>query len=156
VTVLSAATLTDARGNILDGDGDFTTGDAHTVLLGRGTKFSIIDAAGDKGSLKLAKGGVMEFRLGLGDAAPNVQLLDVVAGSSALSGKVKKSKTGDGRVTIASLTGTTGVNLEKLVRCSPTVTAGCLDIGVLSAAVVDRLLEERDDELLWNIPAEQA
>jgi hypothetical protein len=32
------------------------------------------------------------------------------------------------------------VHLEKLVRCSPTVTTGCLDIGTVSAMVIDSLL----------------
>jgi hypothetical protein len=63
-----------------------------------------------------------------------------MAGSSVLSGKVKKSKTSDGIVAIASLSGTAGVDLAKLARCSPTLTSSCFDIGAVSAMLVDSLL----------------
>jgi len=141
---ISAATLTDLAGNPLDGNGDGTPGDSFQILFGRGTNFSIRDSQGDVASLKLTKGGVIDLRQPPGAATPSLTLIGATPGVSVLSGKVKKSRTGDGRVSIASLAGTTGVDLTKLVRCSSAVATRCLDIGVLSAAVVDRVLEHLD------------
>jgi hypothetical protein len=145
VTAKGTGGVTNLGGAALDGDANNAPGGDFTRSLGLGTKLSFIDPTGDTVALTLKKGGLIELSLpSTGD--PTVRLLGTVAGTSTLTGSVKKPRTGggDGRATIASIAGSTGVNTAGLIRCSPTLTLGCFQIGTLAAAVVDSLLTAGD------------
>jgi hypothetical protein len=145
VTAKGTGGVTSEGGAALDGDVNNLPGGDFVRSLGLGTKLSFIDPTSDTVSITLKNGGLIELSLPItGD--PTVRLTGTVAGTSALTGTVKKPKTGasDGRATVASITGAAGVNTTGLVRCSPTVTTNCLAIGSISAAIVDRLLDSND------------
>ena len=145
VTAKGTDGVTNLGGAALDGDADSDPGGDFTRSLGLGTKLSFTDPSLDVVTLTLKKGGLIELTLpSIGD--PTARLSGTVAGTSSLTGTVKKPKTGasDGRATIASITGSADVNSTGLVRCSPAVTTNCLAIGSIAAAIVDRLLDSDD------------
>ncbi len=152
VTAKGTGGVTNLGGASLDGDANNSPGGDFIRSLGLGTKLSFTDPTGDVVALALKRGGLIELSLpSTGD--PTVRLMGTVAGTSTLTGTVKKPKTApsDGRATIASITGTTGVNTAGVVRCSPAVTTNCLAIGSISAMVVDAILEREPDAAPFGI-----
>jgi uncharacterized repeat protein (TIGR01451 family) len=116
-------------------------GSDYGILMGRGTKLSITDRDGDQATLVLANGGILDLQQLPEDVGPRLSVLDAVPGFSTLSAKVKESSRGDGRVVIQSLTGTSGVGLQRLSQCSASRRSKCLNLGITSAAMVDSLLD---------------
>jgi hypothetical protein len=70
-----------------------------------------------------------------------LRLLNTVAGTSAVAGTVKRSRTGgDNQTTLASINGITGVR-NSLPINPPSPTTGRFVVGSIAAHVVDSLLE---------------
>jgi Tol biopolymer transport system component len=125
----------------LDGDEDDLPGGDFSRVLGVGTKLSYTDSNGDRVSLALTNGGLMELVFPA-SGNPTLELIGTVPGRSNLNGSVKRSKTvGDGRTPLQSITGATGVIRSRLPVCGA-ATTNCFDVPSISAVVVDHLLED--------------
>jgi|GEM_PF-5993723 len=130
--VVTAGGVVDAYGGALDGDGDGAAGGNFAAILGVGTSFVYFDRDGDQVAIGLQGGGLIELLRGVDGEAQRVRLVGTIANSSVLSGGVTRSGGGDGRTSIATITGIAGVqnNLP-----SPPFT-----LGDVSAALVDSVL----------------
>jgi RHS repeat-associated protein len=142
ITAKGDSGATNLNGTALDGDADNVPGGDFVRTLGLGTKLSYVDPTGDAVTLSIKKRGLIELSLSAtGD--PTVRLSRTVAASSALAGTVKKAKGNgaDGRTSIAAITGAAGVSTAGLNRCSSPQATNCFELGVVSAMVVDSLLD---------------
>ncbi|SIO60832.1 Calx-beta domain-containing protein [Singulisphaera sp. GP187] len=104
--------VTNANGDLLDGDSNGVNGGAYTVIFGAGDKFVYSDRNGDRVTLRLSRGGLMELQRGADGEARQLRLVQTVARRSILSGSVKRSRPGDGRTTLGTLSGTAGVKIR--------------------------------------------
>jgi len=106
------AGITDTENNLLDGDGDGVNGGAYQTLFGAGSVFLYSDRNGDRVTLRLARGGLMEIQRGIDGETRELRLSQTIARRSTLKGKVKRIAPGDGRTTIGSISGASGVKLR--------------------------------------------
>ncbi|WP_406695704.1 Calx-beta domain-containing protein [Singulisphaera sp. Ch08] len=104
--------VTNANGDLLDGDSNGVNGGAYSAVFGAGNRFFYSDRNGDRVSLRLSQGGLMELRRGVDGEAHQLRLVQTVAGRSVLKGSVKRARTGDGRTSIGDLSGTAGVKIR--------------------------------------------
>jgi PKD repeat protein len=102
ITVQS--TLTDIRGNRLDGNADDESGDAFVTRVAVGTALTYTDSNQDSVTLNLTGGGVMQLTRRADGEGQTLSLFDTVVGQSTLAGTVKRPKRGgDGVTTIMSI-----------------------------------------------------
>src|SRR5262249_3946793 len=110
IEIVAPARLTDVVGNHLGSTATNTAGVAFTTIRARGTSLKYLDAQKDSVSLKLSRAGTMDLTLGATGDAQSLQLTGTTA-ASTLTGSVKKAKKGgDGKTTIASVTGAAGIH----------------------------------------------
>jgi hypothetical protein len=134
VTALGTTSITDPAGNRLDGNRDGTAGDDFIASFARGTKLAFLDRDNDKVSLKI-KGGVLELIRRSDGEAETVRAIRTGSAATTLSGSVKRGTSGNGTAVISALRGVVGTGITNNLKTPP------FQIGVISAAVVDRLLE---------------
>jgi Ca2+-binding RTX toxin-like protein len=134
VTALGTTSIKDLAGNKLDGNRDGTEGDDFIASFARGTKLAFLDRDNDKVSLKI-KGGVLELVRRADGQAETVRAIRSGAAAATLSGSVKLGTGGNGAAVISSLRGVVGTGITNNLRTPP------FQFGVISAKVVDRLLE---------------
>ncbi len=108
----ATAGVTNANGDLLDGDSNGVNGGSYTAIFGAGTRFVYSDRNGDRVTLRLSHGGLMELSRGADGEARQLRLVQTVTGRSVLNGSVKRSRTGDGRTTLGTLSGTAGVKIR--------------------------------------------
>lgn len=108
----ATAGLTNVRGDLLDGDSNGVNGGAYGAIFGAGFRFVYLDRNGDRVSLRLARGGLLELRRGIDGEAQQLRLVQTVPRRSILKGSVKRARTGDGQTTLGSLSGTSGVKIR--------------------------------------------
>jgi len=106
------AGITDTENNLLDGDGDGVNGGAYQTLFGAGSVFLYSDRNGDRVTLRLARGGLMEIQRGIDGETRELRLSQTIARRSTLKGKVKRIAPGDGRTAIGLISGASGVKLR--------------------------------------------
>jgi hypothetical protein len=109
VRVKAAGGVTDSMGRPIDGNLDGEQGGDFTGVVARGTRLSFFERDGDKVSLSLDRGGVMEMRIMPGDADPELVVLGTEGMQSILAAQVRRSTAGNGRASIRSVTGIEGV-----------------------------------------------
>jgi len=124
----NTAGVTDSGGNLLDGDANGVNGGVYVALFGVGNRFVYLDRNGDRVTLRLSRGGLMELQRAADGEARQLRLLSPVARRSVLNGSVKGMKGGDGRTSIGTLSGQAGVKLRlnrsiRLGRLSATSVA---------------------------------
>jgi hypothetical protein len=124
--------VADLAGNALDGDANGTPGDAYDVTFARGSSLRYGDGDGDLVSLALQRGGVLELIRGANGEAQQVRVVGARSGRSRLTGRVRP-RAGDGRTTIGSLRGTSGVDVR--------LTDPPFAVGSISATAVDVALD---------------
>jgi subtilase family serine protease len=140
LTIVGANGVSDLHDNQLDGNADGMAGDDYQTLIGRMTRFEWTDADKDRGTLSVSKGAYFDVRLTDEALIPEVQLV----GSSShakLTGRVNRSKRGDGQVPLRLTGNSSGVDMSRFRQCSPTNSSRCFQMAEISAALVDRLLE---------------
>ena len=82
----------------------------------------------------------LAFTKEMAAAAQKLKLIGTTT-ASTLTGSVKRARVGgDGKATIQSITGAADIH-NSLPRCGATTPSACFEVGSISAAVVDRLLE---------------
>jgi hypothetical protein len=83
--------LADPTGNLLDGNADGTGGDNSNFFFGRGTRLSYVDRDGDRVTVQVRNGGVIQLLRDWDGEAQSVSLVED-SGTSQVSGLVKKTR----------------------------------------------------------------
>jgi hypothetical protein len=107
---LTGAGVADTTGALLnEGGGD----GPYVAQFALGTRLSYNDRNGDRVSLSLRGGGLLELRRGGDGEAQQLRLINVASGRSTLQGQVRRAgKDSDGRTALPSILGTAGVKLR--------------------------------------------
>jgi hypothetical protein len=135
----------DGNGNgAADNDGMGNT-DHHTAYILRGNSASFRDDNGDLVNLGIRKVGFFDVIQNADRSGRTIRLERTVPGQSVLpDAKVTQVfgsvAGGDGRVRFDALTGSAGIDISRLPRCTTPTSTGCFDIGTVSAQVVDGAL----------------
>jgi hypothetical protein len=107
---LTGAGVADITGALLNAG---ITGGPYFAEFALGSKLTYIDATGNKVSLKLTGGGVMELRLGSNSDAQQLRIVGARLGRSTLTGTVRRAApTATGRTPLAVLLGSSGVKVH--------------------------------------------
>jgi hypothetical protein len=112
--------VTDQAGTALDGEftttlpsGNGVPGGDFDALVAFGTRFSYADSHSNAVAISLSHGGSMEIIRTLNGEGRYLELANVIAGKTILSGTVTKGKTGNGVTTLQGITGL-GNAIDKL------------------------------------------
>ncbi len=97
---IASVFITDTTGNKFDGNADGTAGDNTNFFFGRGTKLTYVDRDGDKVTLSVKNGGVLELLRDFGGEAESITLLEDT-GSSVVTGILKKTRQSAGSTGLA-------------------------------------------------------
>jgi hypothetical protein len=97
--------LTDASGNLLDGNSDGKAGGDFTATFVRSNEVFYTDADGDLVNLKLSRGGYMDVVRGLPGDALSVRVGGIRQGVTTISGSVIKGPRGNGRTNLGDIEG---------------------------------------------------
>ena len=105
----SAHGVSDTAGRLIDGNGDGEPGGDYVVVFARGKALSYRDRDGDVVSIKLRGGGVLELSQRADGTIQQLRVVGAVPGRSVLSGRVVRSRNGNGRTTLGRIAGLGGV-----------------------------------------------
>ena len=118
--------LTDINGVTFDGDNDDTPGGNFYGLIAVGRRLSFTDLDGDRATVRVSGGGVVELWRELDGDVDQLSIVGAVPGQTTLTGSVHPAKGSDGLVVIPSYQGLAGVNDElppSFVSQAPPVTS---------------------------------
>jgi hypothetical protein len=125
--------VSDASGNLLDGNYDGRPGGVFVATFAQGPQLSYLDGHGNSVSLRVAGGGTMLLTRRASGDAWQVSLLHVVPGRTALSGQVRRASPGATGITpIASIIGTAGA---RVLLTNPPFVVGSISPAATSKAV---------------------
>jgi hypothetical protein len=137
---LSATRVSDTSGNLLDGNNDGVPGDDFVMQFALGTRIAVTDSDGDKGTITLSRGGLLEFIRTPDRVNGTLRVLEATA-RSQLGGEVRKPRgKADGRLAVDSVFGAAGID-NRMPVCSPSRPRNCFEVHAIEATVVDLLLE---------------
>ena len=129
----------DGNGNgVADNDGTGDT-DHHTAFILRGNSASFRDNNGDKVTMGIRKVGFFDVVQNADHSGRSIRL-DGVRPDPNLTQVFGSVAGGDGRVHFDALTGSAGIDILRLPRCTTPTSTGCFDIGTVSAQVADAAL----------------
>jgi len=107
---LTGAGVSDITGALLNAG---ITGGPYVALFALGTKLAYSDGDGNRVSLTLTGGGLMELRLGSNSDAQQLRIIGAHPGRSTLTGTVRRAAPGaSGRTPLTVLLGTSGVKVH--------------------------------------------
>lgn len=101
--------LTGADGTLFDGDNDDTPGGDFYGLIAQGKTLGFTDQSGDRGTVQVRGGGVVELWRELDGNINQLTVAGAVAGQTVLTGSVRPARGSDGVVAIPSMQGLDGV-----------------------------------------------
>ncbi|MGO9466986.1 MAG: Calx-beta domain-containing protein, partial [Isosphaeraceae bacterium] len=103
--------LTDTYGNLLTGSSG-VVGSPFVATFAAGAQLTYADGGGNRVTLKLSRGGLMEMFRSPGGNVQQLQLVGVVPRQSTLTGSLSRRPGGSGRTSLPSISAAAGVRIE--------------------------------------------
>ncbi len=103
--------LTDTYGNLLTGSSG-VVGSPFVATFAAGAQLTYADGGGNRVTLKLSRGGLMEMFRSPGGNVQQLQLVGVVPRQSTLTGSLSRRPGGSGRTSLLSISAAAGVRIE--------------------------------------------